>query len=75
MINPLLEEDVTNPCEICLSRITTRALIAAGCVAPPVEFPFVFAQEQIISILAQFLLRVGCETQTRHEREAPAEDR
>lgn len=79
IINPLLQEDETNPDEIYLGRIkkqNKRALIAEGCVAPPVEFPSLFAQEQTFPshLLAQFLLRVGCEMQTQHDREAPAED-
>lgn len=59
-----------------LKKPNKRALIAEGCLAPPVEFPSLFAQEQTFPShpLAQFLLCVGCEMQTQHDREAPAEE-
>lgn len=73
IINPLLQEDETNPDEIYMGRIKINK---PALISPPVEFPSLFAQEQTFPShqLAQFLLGVGCEMQTQRDREAPAED-
>lgn len=58
IINPLLQEDETNPDKIYLSRIKKKkqALITGGCVAPPL----LFAQEQNVSIPSTCTASAAC---------------